>query len=68
MKEVASAVEGYPPDADDCTIPKRAGEFNYAVFPQRWVRLPQLFPSCFDVSVGGDLLFLCFLPEFEFPS
>ncbi len=39
MKELASAVQGYLPNPDDCTILKRVDEFNYAVFTQRWVRL-----------------------------
>ena len=39
MKELASAVQGYLPDPDDCTILKRVDEFNYAVFTQGWVRL-----------------------------
>jgi len=40
MKELASAVQRYVPNPDDCTILKRVDEFNYAVFTQRWVRLP----------------------------
>ena len=39
MKELASAVQGYVPNPDDCTILKRVDEFNYAVFTQRWVRM-----------------------------
>jgi hypothetical protein len=39
IKQLASAVEGYVPNPDDCTILKRVDEFNYAVFTQRWVRL-----------------------------
>lgn len=39
MKELASAVQGYLPNPDNCTILKRMDEFNYAVFTQRWVRL-----------------------------
>jgi hypothetical protein len=39
MKQLASAVEGYVSNPDDCTILKRVDEFNYAVFTQRWVSL-----------------------------
>jgi hypothetical protein len=39
MKELVSAVQGYVPNPDDCTILKRVDEFNYAVFTQQWVRL-----------------------------
>ncbi len=39
MKELAAVVEGYMPSPDDCTILKRIDEFNYAIYPKRWVTL-----------------------------
>jgi hypothetical protein len=39
MKELASAVQGYVANPDDCTILKRVDEFNYAVYTQRWMNL-----------------------------